>query len=147
MMAPGEPSTTAKYRQAAPIPQPMASAALPSRPMICRETLAPPPPCLAHHVWKQAEEPGPLDGPGQLALFVGGYGGDPARHDLASLRDEALQQTHVLVVDLGRVRDREPARFAPAKEWPTGAATTTATAGRRRSGLAFHLSLQIGRAH
>src|ERR1041385_668988 len=116
--------------------------------MICCETLAPPPPGLAHHVRKQAKEPGPLDGPGQLALFVGRYGGNPARHDLASLRDEALQQAHVLVVDLGRVRTRERARFAPAKEWPTGAATTTppATAGRRRSGLAFHLSLHLFRS-
>src|SRR5829696_9904191 len=75
---------------------------------------------------------------------MGRDGGDPARHDLAALRDETLQKAHVLVIDLGRVRARERAGFAPAEEWPAGSAATAA-AGGRGSGLAFHLGLHLFR--
>src|SRR5205809_6200750 len=71
---------------------------------------------LLHHVGKQAEKTRPLDRPRQLALLLGRYRGDAARHDLAALRDEALQQPHVLVVDLRRIRAGEWAGFSPAKE-------------------------------
>src|SRR5205809_5579246 len=73
---------------------------------------------LLHHVGKQAEKARPLDRPRQLTLLLGRYRGDAARHDLAALGDKALQQSHVLVVDLGRVRARERAGFAAAKERP-----------------------------
>src|SRR5215467_15591206 len=41
---------------------------------------------------------------------------DTARHDLAALRNVALQQAHVLVVDLRRIGAGERACLAPAKE-------------------------------
>src|SRR5208282_896040 len=56
-----------------------------------------------------------LDRLGKLALLLGRDRGDAARHDLAALGQEALQQLDVLVVDLGRVGRRERARFAPTK--------------------------------
>src|SRR5258708_25816272 len=73
---------------------------------------------LLHAVGQEAEIARALDGLRQLALLLGRPRGDAARHDLAALGDEALQQLHVLVVDLGRVRPREGARFAPPEEGP-----------------------------
>src|ERR1700761_9846982 len=72
-------------------------------------------------VRQQGQEAGPLDGDGELALLLGGHRGDPARHDLAALAQEARQQAHVLVVDLRRVRARERAGLATAIEWPASA--------------------------
>src|SRR5437016_9897149 len=118
------------------LPQAIAIAAVPARRIVlyyCRCA-----PRLLHHVGKQTEKARPLDRPRQLALLLGRYRGDAARHDLAALGDKALQQPHVLVVDLGRVRAGEWAGFAPAKERPPrcrGRATAT------RFGPAFHLRL------
>src|SRR6266851_9234932 len=105
---------------------------------------------LLHHIGKQAEKARPLDRPCQLPLLLGRYRGDAARHDLAALRDEALQQSHVLVVDLRRIRAREWAGFAPPKKRPArrcaAAVSTAVTASRpagARAGLAFHLRLHL----
>src|SRR5690606_14859441 len=46
----------------------------------------------------------------------GGHGGDAAPHDLATLGHEALQQAHVLVVDLRSVLGRKRAGLAAAEE-------------------------------
>src|SRR5579872_5880578 len=62
---------------------------------------------LLYDVGEQAEMAGALNGARKLALLSGGNRGDPAGHDLAALRDEALQQTHVLIIDLRRVLARE----------------------------------------
>src|SRR5579863_8058750 len=101
---------------------------------------------LLHHVGKQTEKARPLDRPRQLALLLGRYRGDAARHDLAALRDKALQQSHVLIIDLWRIWARERAGFAPAKKWPArrcGRAVSAAGRTRPRPGLAFHLGLHL----
>src|SRR5208282_1829389 len=72
-------------------------------------------------VGQQAEEARALYRDGELALLLGGDGGDAARHDLAALRQEARQQAHVLVVDDRRVRAGERAGLAAAIERPAGA--------------------------
>src|SRR5207248_2243954 len=94
---------------------------------------------LAHDIGKQAEKPRPLDRPRQLALLLRRHRGDAARHDLAALGDEALQQPDVLVVDLRRVGSGERAGFAAPEEGPAG--------NRRRAparcALAFHLRLHL----
>src|SRR5260370_29036798 len=134
------------------LPQATATAAGRSRPIVARYRR-----CrarLLHQIGKQAEKARPLDRPRQLPLFLGRYRGDAARHDLAALRDEALQEAHVLVVDLRRVRARERAGFAPAKErpprrraaavaTPVAAAVSAPGPARTRSGLAFHLGLHL----
>ena len=71
---------------------------------------------LADHVVQQAEEARPLDRARKLTLLLGRDRGDAARHDLAALRDVALQQLHVLVVDLRRVGAGERAGLAAAEE-------------------------------
>src|SRR5438105_9091560 len=96
--------------------------------------------CLVHHIREEAEEPGPLDRPRQLALLLRRDRGDAARHDLAALGDEALQQADVLVVDLRRVRAGERAGFAASEKRPAGDGRTTAS---RRCALAFHLRLHL----
>src|SRR3569833_1192359 len=83
---------------------------------------------LLHDVGQQRHEAGALDGVGQDALLLVADGGDAARHDLAALRNEALQELDVLVVDLGRVRAREGAGLLAPEERTTGAVFTTATA-------------------
>src|SRR5260370_22170844 len=134
------------------LPQATATAAGRSRPIVARYRR-----CrarLLHQVGKQAEKTRPLDRPRQLALLLGRYRGDAARHDLAALRDEALQEPHVLVIDLRRIGPRERAGFAPAKERPArrrGAAVAApltspvAAPGSARPacGLAFHLRLHL----
>jgi hypothetical protein len=72
---------------------------------------------LFHDVGEKAEVAGALDRGGQLALLLAGDGGDAARDDLAPLRDEALKQAHVLVVDAGSVLAREGAALAAAEKW------------------------------
>src|SRR6185312_445058 len=84
---------------------------------------------LAQRIGQEAQEARTLDRLRELALLLGRDRGDAARHDLAALGDEALQQLHVLVVDLGRVRAREGAGFAPAEERPPR--------GRASAALAF----------
>src|SRR3954447_18758417 len=73
---------------------------------------------LANHVGQQAEETGALDRLGELALLLLADGGDARRHDLAALGDVALQETHILVVDLRRVGAGEGAGLAAAMERP-----------------------------
>src|SRR5213594_3905297 len=73
---------------------------------------------LLHGIGQEAEEAGALDGLGEDALLLGGDRGDAARHHLAALGDVALQQLHVLVVDLGRVRAGERAGLAAPEEGP-----------------------------
>src|SRR5205807_577314 len=75
-------------------------------------------PSSSDHVGQQAEKARTLDGARELALFLGGHGGDAARHDLAALGYVALQEPHVLVVDLGRVRPRKRTGLAAAEERP-----------------------------
>src|SRR3954471_20561167 len=72
---------------------------------------------LSHDVGQQAQMAGALDRLGELALLLGRDGGNSARDDLAALRDEALEQPDVLIVDAGRVLAGEGAGFAAAEEW------------------------------
>src|SRR3546814_11914538 len=80
---------------------------------------------LLQHVGKQGEETGTLDGAREFTLLLRGHRGDAARHDLAALRNEALQQPRVLVVDLRRLRPGEGAALAAGYE----RARATAAAG------------------
>src|SRR4051812_2687620 len=72
---------------------------------------------LSHDVGQQAQMAGALDRLGELALLLGRDGGDSAGDDLAALRDEALEQPDVLVIDAGRVLAGERAGLAAAEEW------------------------------
>src|SRR5262245_61972133 len=74
----------------------------------------------AYHVRQQAEKAGALDGARDFSLLLGGDRRDPARHDLAALRNVALQEPHVLVVDLRRIAPGERAGLAAAKERAAG---------------------------
>src|SRR5512138_164514 len=62
-------------------------------------------------VGQQGHQPGPLDGQGQLALVERAGPGDPARRDLAAVRDVLLQDLDGLVVDAPDVPLAEPAEF------------------------------------
>src|SRR5262249_11975372 len=90
---------------------------------------------LADHVGQQSEEARPLDRGRELALLLRRHRSDAARHDLAALRDVALQELHILVVDLRRVRARERTRLAAAEE-RTARATTLRHAHRSYSSVA-----------
>src|SRR5262249_61616009 len=81
---------------------------------------------LLHGVGQKAEVAGALDGLGEGALLLGRDCGDAARHHLAALGDVALQELHVLVVDLGRVRPAERAGLAAPEEGPPAGAAATA---------------------
>src|SRR3546814_11033875 len=81
---------------------------------------------LLQHVRKQRQEAGTLDRTRQLTLLLGRHGGDAARHDLAALRNEALQQARVLVVDLRRLRPGERAALAANAEGATATAADDA---------------------
>src|SRR5262249_59307015 len=60
-----------------------------------------------------------LDGVREQALLLVGDRRDPARNDLAALRDEALQKLDVLVVDFWRIGAGERTRlFAPEEGTP-----------------------------
>src|SRR4051794_37028600 len=78
---------------------------------------------LLNHVRQQRHETCTLDGARELALLAGRHCGDARRHDLAALGNEALQQLHVLVVDLRRVGAREGACLLAAEEGAPLAAT------------------------
>src|ERR1700730_11431888 len=54
---------------------------------------------LANDVRQQTKETRALDGAGEVALLLGGDGGDAARHDLAALGNVTHQQLGILVVD------------------------------------------------
>src|SRR3954471_15134993 len=72
---------------------------------------------LSHDVGQQAQVAGALDRLGELALLLGRDGGNSAGDDLAALRDEALEQADVLIVDSGRILAGERAGLAAAEEW------------------------------
>src|SRR5882672_9503841 len=71
---------------------------------------------LGDEVGQERQETRALDRLGEFALLLGRHRRDAARHDLAALRDEALQKAHVLVVDLGRIGAGERAALAAARE-------------------------------
>ena len=83
---------------------------------------------------QQGDIPGLLDGAGQAALVFGADAGQAARHNLAALGDEALQQTHIAVrngVDLLRAElaDLLAAEELAATARSAGGTTAGATAG------------------
>src|SRR5689334_14656915 len=106
-----------------------------SRRMICMGLLL-----LLHDVGQQAQVAGALDRLAELTLLLGGNGGDAARHDLATLGHEALEQAHVLVIDLRRVLARERARLAAAEE---RAGHQSRSPSRSRRGLRSRSLLRI----
>src|SRR3972149_6113035 len=81
-----------------------------------------PPGTSSNYVRQKPEEAGTLDRLPEFTLLLRRNRGDPARHDLAALRYVALQEFHVLVIDLGRVGARERAGLAPAEEGAASAA-------------------------
>src|SRR5258706_12193022 len=89
----------------------------------------------AQHVGQQRHIARALDRLRKQALLARRDGGDAAWHDLAALGDEALQQLHVLVVDLGRIGAREGAGLLATKEGSSltglahAKASSTATTG------------------
>src|SRR5258708_8947020 len=88
------------------------------------------PAALFQRVGQEGEEARTLDRLGKLALLLGRNRGNPARHDLAALGDEALQQLDILVVDLRRARSRERAGFAAPEERATRTAAPARSARR-----------------
>src|ERR1700677_4090752 len=76
-----------------------------------------------HDVGKKRHETRALDGFRENTLLAGRDGRDARRHDLAALGHEALQQLHVLVVDLGRVGAGERAGLLAAEKRTALAAT------------------------
>src|SRR3954447_27018400 len=72
---------------------------------------------LSHDVGEEAQMARALDRLGELALLLGRDGGDAAGDDLAALRDEALEQADVLIVDAGRILAGERAGLAAAEKW------------------------------
>src|SRR5689334_6637280 len=81
-----------------------------------------------HDVGEQRHEARALDRVRQDALLLVRHRRDARRHDLAALGDEALQQLHVLVIDLRRVGAAERAGLLAAEERTALAATVTTTA-------------------
>src|SRR6185369_15391693 len=81
--------------------------------------------CMAgsslHDIRQERHEAGALDGVGQDALLLVAHRGDAGGHDLASLGNEALQQLHILVIDLGCVIAGEGAGLLAAEERTAGA--------------------------
>src|SRR5206468_3249620 len=73
---------------------------------------------LAYHVVQQSEKARPLDCARKLALLLGRDRRNAARHDLAAFGNVALQQLHVLVVDLRRVGPGKRTGLAAAEERP-----------------------------
>src|SRR6185369_2609378 len=71
---------------------------------------------LLHDVGKQADVARALDGARELTLLLGRDCSDTRWHNLAALGHEALQQAHVLVIDLRRILAREGARLAAAEK-------------------------------
>src|SRR5260370_2269336 len=74
---------------------------------------------LADHIGQQSEKAGAFDGPRQLPLLLGGHRRNPTRHDLAALGAIALQEPHVLIVDLRRIRAGNLTGLPPPKDYPT----------------------------
>src|SRR5580693_4795992 len=78
----------------------------------------------ADYVGQKPKEARTLDRLGELTLFLRRDRRDAARHDLAALRYEALQQLDVLVIDLRRIGAGEWAALAAAKERPAAGSTS-----------------------
>src|SRR5262245_33248663 len=89
---------------------------LPSFSMRSRRMISMTWPSLLHEVGQQAQVPSALDRLAELTLLLGGNRGDAAGDDLAAFGHEALEQAHVLVVDLRRVLARERAGLAAAEK-------------------------------
>src|ERR1700733_529645 len=84
--------------------------------------------CMSlHHIRQKRHEAGTLDRVRQLALVLVRDRGDARRHDLAALGDVALEQLHILVVDLGRVGAGEGIGLLPAEERPARRVAVAAT--------------------
>src|SRR6185503_17419919 len=73
-------------------------------------------PALADDVGQQPEEARALDRLRQLALLFRRHRGDAARYDLAALGNVALQQPHILVIDLRRIGAGERAGLAATEK-------------------------------
>src|SRR3984957_6242434 len=71
---------------------------------------------LADYVRQKPKEARTLDRLGKLTLLFRRNCGNAARHDLAALRHEALQQLDVLVIDLWCIGARERAALAAGEE-------------------------------
>src|SRR5690348_5753748 len=82
---------------------------------------------LLHDVRKQRHEARALDCLGQKPLLARRHRRDARRHDLAALRNEALQELHVLVVDARRIGAREGAGLLAPEEGPALSAAPFAT--------------------
>src|SRR6476646_7069583 len=85
---------------------------------------------LLHDVGKKADVAGALDGTRQLTLLLRRNCGNARRHDLPTLRDEALEQPDILVIDLRRVLAREGAGLAAAEKC-AGHYSTSSSRGRK----------------
>src|SRR5581483_8508365 len=82
---------------------------------------------LPEQVWQQRHVAGALDRVRQHALLLVRYRRDARRHDLAALRNEALEQLHIFVVDARGVRAREGTGLLAAEEGPALSAVAAAT--------------------
>src|SRR5271155_2746050 len=110
-MEPVEPVSANRYGPAASTPQTTDTPANPSR-LTAIARLGPlSRNRLFHQIREQTQKARPLDRLGQLALPLGRDRCDAARYNFAALRDEALQQLDVLVVDFGSVGPGERAGF------------------------------------
>src|SRR5437764_5573797 len=89
---------------------------------------------LSDQVGQESQEAGTLDRLGELALLLGRHRRYAVRHDLAALGNEALQQSYVLVVDLGRVGAGERAALAAAREGTALGAHSSSPAGTAATG-------------
>src|SRR5262249_30647093 len=75
-------------------------------------------PLSPDHIGQQSEKARALYRARELALLLGRDRGDAAGHDLAALGDVALQQPHVLVIDLRGIGAGERTGLAAAEERP-----------------------------
>jgi hypothetical protein len=70
-----------------------------------------------HDKGQQGNRPRPLDGHGQFPLMFRTVSGNPARHDLASLRCEITERLRFLVFNFQIRVGTETAEFPPVKEF------------------------------
>src|SRR5262245_38455712 len=104
---------------------------------------------LLQQIGQEGEEARPLDRLGQQPLLLGGNGGDAAGDDLAALGQEALEQLHVLVVDLRRLIAGEGTGLAPAEEGTacTATARTATIAAALATTMTAAAVITLGHAH
>src|SRR3974390_1021807 len=74
----------------------------------------------AYHIWQQAKKTRAFDGAGKLSLLLSRNRRYSAWYDLPTFGNIALQQSHVLVVDLRCIGAGEGTRLSASKEWPPG---------------------------